>query len=81
MTVYPVWRISDHALVRFIERAGGFDLNPLRAQIETSLNRAFTVAEKVGADSFTIRADGLLYVVKNGTLVTIQDDRGQIIPA
>lgn len=71
-----VVRVSDHALVRFLQRAGGFDLEPLRSSIQASLNRAVAAADEVGSRKFTVAADGLLYVIENGTLVTILDDRG-----
>lgn len=68
-------RVSDHALVRFLERACGFELGPLRTAIQASLNRAVQAAGEIGSNEFTVSADGLLYVVRNGTLVTILDDR------
>lgn len=70
-----VLRVSDHALMRFLERAGGFDLAPLRNAIQGSLNRAVAVADDIGTGSYTVKADGLLYVVRNGVVVTIDHDR------
>jgi hypothetical protein len=70
-----VLKVSDHALVRFLERAGGFELAPLRGAIQASLNRAVAVADDVGSGSFTVKADGLLYIIENGVVVTIQHDR------
>jgi hypothetical protein len=70
-----VLKVSDHALVRFLERAGGFDLAPLRSAIQASLNRAVAAADEIGSSSYKIRADGLCYVIKNGVIVTITDDR------
>lgn len=64
-------RVSDHALIRFIERAGGFDVEGLRAAVEASLNRAAFAAARIGAEDYTIRADGLTYRVRSGVVVTI----------
>jgi len=64
-------RISDHALVRFIERAGGHDVERLRSTIATSLGRAKRTADMVGQAEYEIRADGLIYCVKNNVVTTI----------
>jgi len=66
-----VVRVSDHALVKFLQRAGGFEIEALRAGIEGSLKRAMTAAADVGAGSLTIEADGLRYVIRNNIVVTI----------
>jgi hypothetical protein len=68
-------RVSDHALLSFLERAGGFEIEPLRAAIEDSLARAIIAAGKIGAADLVIRADGLRYVVKAGVVVTITEAR------
>lgn len=71
-----VLRVTDHALVRFLERAGGFDVQGLRTSIQASLNRAVAAADEIGTSTFTVRADGLLYIIKSGALITILEDRG-----
>jgi len=73
MTVRPRIRVSDHALVRFLERAGGFDIETLRGAIEASLSRAVMAAGKIGTNDVVVAADGLRYVVTNNTVVTILD--------
>ena len=64
-------RVSDHALLRFVERAGGLDIEALRAALEASLKRAVDAAGKVDADEYVVVADGLRYVVRFGIVVTI----------
>lgn len=64
-------RVSDHALVRFLARAGGFEVEAVRAQLEASLSRAAAAADRLAEADFIIRADGLSYVVSNGVVVTI----------
>lgn len=64
-------RISDHALVRFLERAGGHDIAAIREALSASLERARTAAEVVAVGDYTIVADGLSYVIKGFTVVTV----------
>lgn len=71
-------RVSDHALLRFIERAGGLDIEVLRAELARSLARATTSAALIGTRDFTVRADGLTYVIRNGIVVTILPARAVV---
>ncbi|MGD0564520.1 MAG: hypothetical protein ABSA66_15695 [Roseiarcus sp.] len=66
--------VSDHALVRFLERAGGLDVEALRASLTLSLGRAADAAETLGLAQFTIKADGLAYLVSSGVVVTVMPD-------
>ncbi len=63
--------ISDHALVRFLDRAGGLDVEGVRAHLADSLGRSFDAARRIGVAHYTIHADGLIYVVRNGVVVTV----------
>ncbi len=69
-------QVSDHALMRFLERAGGFRPEPLRAAIAGSLARAHHAARRMGQTRFRIVADGLAYVVVDDVVVTILPDEG-----
>jgi hypothetical protein len=40
MAKKPRLRVSDHAIVRYLERVGGFDIDGLRAQITARLQTA-----------------------------------------
>jgi len=71
--------ISDHALLRFLQRAGGLDVEMLRLQLALSLSRATYAAGKIGAARYTIRADGLTYVIRDGRLVTILPAHAAVI--
>jgi len=72
------FRISDHALVRFLERAGGLDVEELRARLANSLARAHHAANSVDANDYLIKADGLVYVVRRApeghAVTTIYED-------
>jgi hypothetical protein len=67
--------VSDHALLRFIERAGGLDVNAIRTALAMSLERAAALADAAGQRRYRVAADGLTYVVvadgPTTTIVTI----------
>lgn len=71
-------QVSDHALLRFLERAGGLDPEPLRARLAGSLARANAAAKRVGMARYSIVADGLVYVVVEDIVVTIMRDDGKL---
>jgi hypothetical protein len=61
-------KISDHALVRWLERVRGFRLDLERREIDDLLHG-------VGKNG-TIKAFGRLFEVSNNVLVTITPDSG-----
>ncbi|NJL09053.1 MAG: hypothetical protein HC900_13045 [Methylacidiphilales bacterium] len=66
-------------MLRFLQRAGGLDVEGVRGHLAASLARAQAAADQVGARSYTIMADGLIYVVEDGVVVTcypLRRDRG-----
>ena len=65
-------RVSDHALVMFLERAGGFDVELLRQSLQDSLERASAAASVIGTVEYSIAADGLRYIIREGVVVTIE---------
>ena len=67
----PSLRISDHALVRFLERAGGHDIDGMREALSRSLGRARKAAETLGASEYAVIADGLEYVIRDDVVVTV----------
>lgn len=68
-------RVSDHALVRFLERAGGYDVEAIRAALEISLARAHTAAEILQTVNYLIHSDGVTFVVRAGTVTTVLEER------
>ncbi len=67
--------VSDHALVRWMERTGLVDIEPLRSALTASLRRAAVAAQLIGGGEFLILADGLVYVVRDGVVATVlQED-------
>jgi hypothetical protein len=71
----PCLRVSDHALLQLLQRAGGLDVDGLRASIQASLKRSIVAAGAVGVEDYEVRADGLRYVVKRNVLVTVTERR------
>lgn len=66
-------RVCDHALLRFIERVGGLDVEGLRRHLAQSLGRAAGAAEQLGQREMTVAADGFHYVVVKGVVITVLD--------
>ena len=65
-------RVTDHALVRILERIAGLDVEGLRAHIVASLERACAAAAEIDQKEFTISSNGFRYVIRNGALVTVE---------
>ena len=68
--------VTDHALLRFLERAGGLDVEGVRRAIADGLGRAHGAARAIGAENFQIRAEGLVWVMHGDKLVTVLDEHG-----
>lgn len=66
--------VSDHALVRFLERGAGLDIEALRKNLAQSLQRAHYAAATIGAGDYLIKSDGLLFVVRGDAVTTVLDD-------
>lgn len=66
-------RVTDHAMVRFLQRSGAADVEQLRATIAAGLERGRLAAERIGLADYVIVADGLKFVVETGVVVTVLD--------
>ena len=66
-------RITDHALIRFLERAGNIDVEALRAQLEDGLVRAHTAARSISESDYLINVDGMVVVVRGECVTTVLD--------
>lgn len=66
-------RVTDHALVRFLQRSG-LDVERVRADLASSLARAQAAAESLGIDDHLVVADGLCFLVREGAVVTCLAD-------
>ena len=64
----PEPRVSDHALMRYIERVIGIDVGKIRSEILTDRAKE---ALRAGATGYSI--NGVKFKAKNGVLVTVLD--------
>lgn len=69
-------RVTDHALVRFLERAGGIDVETVRQQLETGLQRAHSAARSISDSDYLVNVDGLVVVVRGEAVTTVVDAEG-----
>lgn len=76
-SIKPSVMVSDHALVRWMERTGLVDLEPIRQAIALSIHRATSAAEQIGASEYLVLADGLVFVVRNSVVVTVVPEDGR----
>lgn len=69
-------QISDHALLRFVERSGGMDIDALRTALAQSLARAHAAARSITRSDYLIRVDGMLFVVRGEVVTTVIEQGG-----
>ncbi|GAM04829.1 hypothetical protein [Novosphingobium sp. MBES04] len=67
-------RISDHALVCFLQRAGAYDIETLRMRISQALARSHEAVRAISDSDYLVRVDGHSFVVRGETVTTIMDD-------
>ncbi len=59
--------ISEHAVLRFLERVKGIDMNVIRSEMNTP---ALAIADEFGSP-VVIGKNGERMIVRNGVLVTV----------
>jgi len=67
--------ITDHAVLRYIERVCGVDVEDLRRRIATDIALAAAAADKTGAPSYAVLIGQHEYRVVKGVLVTVAPRR------
>lgn len=68
----PKISVTDHAVLRWMERAYEIDIEAVRRKIRERVERAVEIAAKLdGEGTVTVSVDGLRFVVRSGTVVTI----------
>lgn len=64
--------VSDHALIRWLERGHNMPMEWFRREIEREVTRAGEIGRSlVGLRQFEIKRDRLIYVVRGGKVVTV----------
>lgn len=61
----PAIHITDHALLRYLERVLGYDVETLRRQI------GHEIAARTSGDATSVKMDGYQYRIENKAVVTI----------
>ncbi len=72
-------RMTDHAILRLLERRAGFDIEALRGAVEARVARAHAAAAELGVAVYAIRLDDAVYVVRRGMITTVLN--GDLPPA
>lgn len=67
-------RVSDNALLRFMQYGMGFDVEQLRSDLEESFGRAHGAAQSLGVCDYAIRSDGNTFIVRRETVTTVIPD-------
>jgi len=63
--------VTDHAVLRYIERIHGVDVEALRGELLGRALRAHEAAERIGGGSYVINSDGLRMRVVGQSVVTV----------
>lgn len=59
--------VTDHALLRWLERVHGIDIDFFRQQLLDETR------DYIATGAATVRKDGVVYIFKNGKLITVLD--------
>jgi hypothetical protein len=68
----PITKISDNALMRYLERVKGMDLEQLRREIGRKIDLA---QEHPGASG--VRVDGFTYKLQDGVVKTVVSNKSR----
>lgn len=69
--------ISNHAMLRWLERSGVVDIAAMRTALSAALDRAVAASAAIGGGECLILSNGLVYVVRDNVLVTVVPDDGR----
>lgn len=72
--VYTDYGVSDHAIIRYLERTGRIDLESLRREILS--DRTVELAKVLGDGRYPI-PNGCIAVIKQKTVVTVLVNGGE----
>lgn len=68
----PVHPITDHAIVQFLQRSEIINIKAMRRQLMTKgLRGALKISKQDAQRSYQHNENGIHYIIKNGTVVTI----------
>lgn len=64
-------RVTDHALLRFLDCAGAIDVEGTRAALEQALDRAGKAVEVLGSPDVLVIVSDFCIVVREGVATTV----------
>lgn len=70
-------KISDHALLRWLERSGAIDAAAMKKLLAGSLARAWRAARSISQKDVIVLVDGLVYIIRSDVVVTVMEDDGR----
>lgn len=71
MSAQKIIHVTDHAVLCYLERVHGLEIEDLRAELSRKATRAYAAAESIGGGEYTIKVDGLRMKVRSDHVVTI----------
>lgn len=71
-------QVSDHALVRFMERTAGLDAAALKRSIAQSLERASMAADAIDICNYAVVIGTTSFVVRDGVVITVLERGAKI---
>ncbi len=68
----PSFHITDHAVVRYLERIEGVDIQAVRQKLELPFRhgRLASAAERFQGAEYKVKSDGIVVVVKKNKVLT-----------
>lgn len=64
-------RVTDHALLRYLERSSGIDVEALRGSLTSRLERASVAAAQLGIENYAVRLDGVQFIIRAERVTTV----------
>lgn len=74
----PTIGVTDHACLRWMERAYNLDIPALRRRLAEKVERAIAQRDRIDKDGrVVVVVDGMRFVVEGRTIVTVTPARGR----
>lgn len=74
-----ILHITDHAVLRYLERVHGVDIGAVRERIGAAVDTAAGAAERLGVARYAVKRPEASYIVLNRTVVTVICPRHAVI--
>lgn len=63
--------ITDHAMLRYLERVHGLDIEGMRTELQLRFGRAHLAMTGMGGGTYSIRHEGHQFVVRGDKVTTV----------